>query len=211
MKTQNSKRINGIAALSLASVGLLALILALPSSIGTGQAQSAVQQPSSKVTAKVSNRTLIPPTTGTGAWVTILCNNIKTANNKDLFITAALEVGIATETQAPPEAEAEAVIEVRVLRDGQEVEPGVIAYGKRKQELEVSGSAQVELELKTLQAASFSFVGEDVPVGVHQICVQARVRTEAEGGDVEASGAVGKGTLTVESVRLIKGEDVVLD
>jgi len=41
--------------------------------------------------------------------------------------------------------------------------------------------------------------------------VQARIRVKTEGGDVEAEGVVGKGTLTVESVRLIKGEDVILD
>ncbi len=217
MKTQNNKWLNGIAALSLASVGTLALILAFPSSIGTGQAQSAVQQPSAKVTAKVSNRTLIGPvraengTSADSGWVTILCNNIKTANLKDLFITAALEVGIETETQSPPNSEAKGFIEVRVLRDGQEVEPGVIAYGKREQELDVADTATVELGLETLEAASFSFVDVDVPVGVHQICVQARVRAKTEGADVEAVGAVGKGTVTVESVRLIKGEDVLLD
>ena len=65
------------------------------------------------------------------------------------------------------------------------------------------------MELETLDAASFSFVDVDVPVGVHQICVQARVRATTEGTDVEAEGVVGKGTMTVESVRLIKGEDVL--
>jgi len=197
---------------------LLALSLALPFTVATGHAQQP-QQPSAKVTAKVSNRTLIGPvkaangTSADSGWVTILCNNIKTANMKDLFITAALEVGIETETEAPPppEAKAKAKIEVRVLRDGQEVEPGIVAYGKREQELEVSGNAVVELELETLDAASFSFVDVDVPVGVHQICVQARVRVKTAGADAEAVGAVGKGTLTVESVRLIKDEDVILD
>ncbi len=200
---------------------VLALSLALPFAVATGNAQTPQpQQPSAKVTAKVSNRTLIGPVSaadGTEAdsgWVTILCNNIKTANMKDLFITAALEVGIETETTVPPppEAKAKGKIEVRVLRDGNEVEQGVVFYGKREQELEVStnSTAQIELELETLDAASFSFVDVDVPVGVHQICVQARVRVKTEGTDAEAEGVVGKGTLTVESVRLIKGEDVLL-
>src|SRR6059036_3816170 len=114
MKTQNSKWLNGIAALSLASVGMLALILAFPSSIGTSQAQSAVQQPSAKVTAKTSNVTLIPETTGTSDWVTILCNNIKMPNRKDLFITASLETGLYTRTLVPPEATARASVQVRV-------------------------------------------------------------------------------------------------
>ena len=131
---QNSKFIGGLAALSLA----------LPLVVATGHAQNTTQQPSAKVTAKVSNRTLLGPieaangTSADSGWVTILCNNIKTANLKDLFITAALEVGLETETASPPETESKAKIEVRVLRDGQEVEPGVIVYGKREQELELS-------------------------------------------------------------------------
>ena len=195
-----------------------ALGMAVAFAVATAHAQNAVQQPSAKVTAKVSNRTLLGPieaqngTSADSGWVTILCNNIKTANMKDLFITAALEVGLETETASPPETESKAKIEVRVLRDGQEVEPGVVVYGKREQELELSaGDQTAELELETLDAASFGFVDVDVPVGVHQICVQARIRVKTEGGDVEAEGVVGKGTLTVESVRLIKGEDVILD
>src|SRR5438552_5474718 len=149
----------------MATVGVaVPLILTLAQSTNTGQ------QPSAKVTAKVSNRTLIGPVraeNGADAdsgWVTILCNNIKTPENKDLFITAALEVGIETETQSPPNAEAKGKIEVRVLRDGLEVEPGVIAYGKREQELDVAGTATAEVGLETLEAASFSFVDVDVPV-----------------------------------------------
>src|SRR5436190_21351352 len=196
----------------------MALGMAVALAVAIAHAQNSAHQPSAKVTAKVSNRTLlgsIEAQNGTSAdsgWVTILCNNIKTANMKDLFITAALEVGLETETASPPETESKAKIEVRVLRDGQEVEPGVIVYGKREQELELSGGDQTaELELETLDAASFSFVDVDVPVGVHQICVQARIRVKTEGGDVEAEGVVGKGTVTVESVRLIRGEDVLLD
>jgi hypothetical protein len=210
MKTQNNKLVRGTLVLGVAAVATAGLSLAIPMMFGTGHAQNATQQPSAKATAKVSNRTLIAKTTGTGDWVTILCNNIKTPNWKDLFITAALEVGLQTETEAPPDSEAEAFLEVRVLRDGQVVEPGVIAYGRREQELEAEGPDEVELELETLVASSFSFVDVDVPTGVHQICVQARVRTEGE-GDFSAWGAVGKGTVTVEEVRMIKGEDVVLE
>src|SRR6266446_6929763 len=72
-----------------------ALGVAVAFAVATAHAQ---QQPSAKVTAKVSNRTLLGPieaqngTSADSGWVTILCNNIKTANMKDLFITAALEV-----------------------------------------------------------------------------------------------------------------------
>ena len=183
--------------------GLLALSLASSLAMGTANAQ---QQPSAKVTAKTSSIVLIPETTGTGDWVNVLTNNIKTANNKDLFITAALEVGLLTRTETLPDASARASVQVRVLRDGQVVEPGVIAYGRR---IQIVNSSLIDLSLDTLEAASFSFVDVDVPVGVHSITVQARVDT---GGvpNFTAFGLVGKGTLTVESVRLIKGEDVVL-
>lgn len=189
-------------------VGIATAGVVIPLVIALAQSNNTTQQPSAKVTAKVSNRTLIPPTTGTGDWVTILCNNIKTANTKDLFITAALETGLFTGTETPPEAVARASVQVRVLRDGQEVEPGVIAYGRRTQTLR--SDVPIELQLDTLEAASFSFMDVDVPVGVHQICVQARVDTGGS-GTFEASGAVGKGTVTVESVRLIRGEDVLLE
>ena len=55
------------------------------------------------------------------------------------------------------------------------------------------------------------FAGFQCPArtsGVHTVSVQARVDTDGT-GDFRAFGAVGKGTLTVEEVRLIKGEDVV--
>src|SRR5438093_3621564 len=65
--------------------GLLSLGLALPLIVATSHAQS---QPSAKVTAKTANLTLLPETTGTGDWQTVLANSIKTANQKDLFINS---------------------------------------------------------------------------------------------------------------------------
>jgi len=187
-------------------LGLLAMSLVLPVALSTGYAQHP-QQPSAKVTAKTSDHVLVPETTGTGDWVTVMTNTIKTANAKDLFLTAALEVGLFTRTDTPPNSSARASVQVRVLRDGQVVEPGAIAYSRRLQTL--NSTQPIELSLDTLEAASFSYVDVDVPVGVHTIEVQARVDTGGS-GDFSAFGVVGKGTLTVESVRLIKDEDVAL-
>ena len=86
MKTTMNHLISGLAVLSVA----------LPLTMGTAGAQN---QPSSKVTAKTANLTLLPKTTGTGDWQTLLANTIKTANQKDLFITASLEVGLFTQTK----------------------------------------------------------------------------------------------------------------
>jgi hypothetical protein len=207
-ETNKNKMVGSVLALSVGIGAIVALSLALPLGVGTSQAQSPPNQPSAKVTAKVSNVTLIGPTANQSDYVTLLCNNIKTANMKDLFITAALQVGLFTRTEVPPDAQARAGVQVRVLLDGQVVEPGVVVYGRRI--LTLSANESIELQLESLDAASFSFVAVDVAQGVHQICVQARVDTGGS-GTFSAEGAVGKGTVTVESVRLIRGEDVVLD
>jgi hypothetical protein len=231
MKTNNSKLI----------VGMLALSLALPVALVTANAQS---QPSSKVTAKTASITLVDwSTTGTGGWTTLLTNKIKTANQKDLFINASFEVGLYTETlvksrnMTSDTSTADAKVQVRVLLDGNEVEPGAVVYGRRKQTLSatlegaIAGCLSIdpltggivldetcvepeiiELILETMDAASFNFVAVDVPQGIHTIDVQARVdtATSTQLGAATAKGLVGKGSMVVESVRLIKGEDVVL-
>jgi hypothetical protein len=195
--------------------GLLAAGLALALTSTSALAQQP-QQPSAKVTAKTSSLVLIPETKGTGDWVTVLCNNIKTPNDKDLFITASFEAGLYTRTETPDTSmsTARARVRVRVLLDGQQVEPGVITYNDRIQTLStvLEPTEAVKLILRTMAANSFGYVAVDVPVGVHQVCAQARVDTEGtttDGAVFAAMGSVGKGTLTVESVRLIKGEDVV--
>src|SRR2546425_10891526 len=73
-----------------------AVILTMALAAGSANAQS---QPSAKVTAKTSNITLLPQTSGTGDWQTLLANTIKTANQKDLFISASFEVGLFTQTK----------------------------------------------------------------------------------------------------------------
>jgi len=227
-------------------VGVLALSLALPLVVTTGRAQTS--QPSSKVTAKTANLTLLPATTTTGGWQTVLANTIKTANQKDLFISASFEVGLYTDTlvrsklMVSDTSTAKASVKVRVLIDGTRVvEPGEVVYGRRSQTLSATlegaiagcltivtnldGSLSIvldptcvqpeviELILDTLDAASFNFVAVDVPQGVHTISVQAQIDSSGtvQNGTFEAKGLVGKGSVTVESVRLIKDPNVVLD
>ncbi len=211
---------------------------------GTAYGQS---QPSSKVTAKTANLTLLPTTTGTGDWQTLLANTIKTANQKDLFINASFEVGLYTQTAASSKnmvkdtSSATAGVQVRVLLDGNEVEPGKVVYGRRMQTLSATlegaigncltlstnldgttsivvdtncvAAETIELIQETMDAASFSFVAVNVPQGVHTVAVQARIDTlgSAQLGTWSAFGTVGKGSMTVESVRLIKDPNVVLD
>src|SRR5213594_794412 len=123
-KVKNSQFMVAMLALSMAAV--------------SGYAQS---QPSAKVTAKTANLTLLPSTTGTGGWQTLLSNTLKTANQKDLFISASFEVGLFTQTLVSSKnmqkdtSTADANVQVRVLLDGNVVEPGQVVYGRRSQTL----------------------------------------------------------------------------
>jgi hypothetical protein len=221
----------------------ICLGLFLLSGIATVEAQNLS---SSKVTAKTANLTLLPKTSGTAGWQTVLFNTIKTANQKDLFISASLEVGLFTQTlsssknNTPDTSVAQANVQVRVLLDGQVVQPGTVIFGRRTQTLtatlegaiagclslatNLDGSVSIvvdpacvtpetiELILDSMDAASFNFVAVNVPQGVHTISVQARIDTtgSAQTGSWSALGTVGKGSMTVESVRLIKDANVVL-
>jgi hypothetical protein len=234
MKTNYNKLIGGM------------LTLAVVLAAVTGQAQTS--QPSSKVTAKTANLTLVKDTTTTGGWQTLFSNTIKTANQKDLFISASFEVGLYTDTLVSSKnmvkdtSSAEATVQIQVLLDGIAVEPGSVVYGRRKQTLSATlegaiakclslvvnsdGTTSIvvdedcvqpeviELILDTMDAASFNFVAVDVPQGVHTISVQASIgtltSTTSTGGSASAHALVGKGSMTVESVRLIKDPNVVL-
>ncbi len=117
----------------------MAVGLAYTLAIGTARAQNS--QPSAKVTAKTANLTLLPETTGTGDWQTLLSNTLKTPNQKDLFISASFEVDLFTQTKVSSKnmtsdtSTATANVQVRVLLDGKVVEPGQVVYGRRTQTL----------------------------------------------------------------------------
>jgi len=236
MKVKNSQFTIAMLALSLAAV--------------SGYAQNS--QPSSKVTAKTANFTLLPATTTTGDWVTLLSNNIKTANQKDLFVNACFEIGLYTDTlvrsknMVSDTSTAKASVKVRVVLDlgkanERIVEPGEVVYGRRQQTLSATLEGQIagcltivtnldgslsivldplcvqpeviQLVLDTMDAASFSFVAVDVPQGVHTVSVQAQIDSTGtvQNGTFAAHALVGKGAVTVESVRLVKDPNVVLD
>ena len=175
------------------------MALALPFSGAT--ALAADGQPSSKVTAKTANLTLIPWTTGNSAWVDVLTNTIKTANQKDLFIGASFEIGLYTRTLVKSKnmvsdtSSARTMVQVQVLIDGKPAEPGAVVLVRRSQTLidtlaggltvdPITGSIiptgtpeEIDLILTTMDAASFNFVAVNVPQGVHTIKVQARINT----------------------------------
>ena len=223
----------------------LVIVFTIGLLVSNGYAQNS--QPSSKVTAKTADLTLLPKTNGTGGWQTVLANTIKTANQKDLFINASFEVGLFTQTLSSSKnnqsdtSTATANVQVQVLLDGKVVQPGQVVFGRRTQTLTATlegaiagclslvtnadGSVSIvvdqtcvtpetiELILDSMDASSFNFVAVDVPQGVHTVSVQARIDTtgSAQTGSWSAFGTAGKGTVTVESVRLIKDPNVVLE
>ena len=76
----------------------------------------------------------------------------------------------------------------------------------------------LRLILRTLNANAFNFARDDVGVGVHQITVQAKADAAATILDDESGGTLagaeaftGAGSLLVEEVRLVKGENITID
>lgn len=219
-------------------LAVLGLALAIP-------AFAQNSQPSSKATAKASALTLLPKTSTSSGWHTVLSQQIKTAQGKDLFIVPSFEVGLFTQTRVSSKtmvddtSVGQAQVDVRVLVDGREAEPGVVAFGKRTQVLTAQLEGQIgnalvsvtnvdgtisttvdltlvqpetiELILDSVTASSFNFVAEDLQSGIHTISVQARIDTigSAQQGSFSALGLIGKGCVTIQSVRMVKAEDVV--
>lgn len=129
---------------------------------------------------------------------------------------------------------ASVAIQVQALLDGQPISPGVVTYAARTQTLSATlegaiagclttvtnpdGTTSIvldqncvtpetiELILSTLNAASFNFVASNVSVGSHTVSLQARISssTSVQNGTASAEGLVGKGTMTVETVRAVK-------
>jgi hypothetical protein len=71
---------------------------------------------------------------------------------------------------------------------------------------------ELQLILETMNANSFNFIQADLRPGVHNIQVQARLNlgASAQTGAAKARALIGKGSVTVESVRMIRGEDIEL-
>ncbi len=135
-------------------------------------------------------------------------------------------------------SEAHAAICVRVLVDGYEAAPGVVTFASRTQKLEaifqglIAGCLSVDplgnvildeacvepevlsLLLESISSNHFNFVYADLSSGVHTIELQAAIATNTaftEDSSAEAKALIGKGSLVVEEVRLIQGEDIILE
>jgi len=72
---------------------------------------------------------------------------------------------------------------------------------------------EIELILDTMDAHAFNFIAPDLTFsGVHTIEVQAMIETatSTQEGTASATATIGKGSVTIELVRMIKGEDIEL-
>jgi hypothetical protein len=138
---------------------------------------------SAKVTIQTSYLNALGPITNSTAatdinsgWQTVLEQNIKMANNHDLLVNAAFEVGLYTSTTVSSKnmvtdtATATASVKVRALVDGKEASPGQVVYGKRTQQLSATleGAIANCLGIITNSAGSLQIV-------LNTNCVQPEV------------------------------------
>lgn len=76
----------------------------------------------------------------------------------------------------------------------------------------------LQLIMRTLNASSFNFAKADVGVGVHTVTVQAQAQAAVNFADDASGGALagaeaftGAGSLIVDQVRLVRGQDITID
>ncbi len=69
---------------------------------------------------------------------------------------------------------------------------------------------EIELILSTLDANAFNFIDADLPSGNYTIEVQAVGITFASSSDAASAAVAGAGSVTIEVVRMIKGEDFIV-
>jgi hypothetical protein len=135
------------------------------------------------------------------------------------------------------ESMAKAKIVVKVLVDGEKAYPGNVVFAKRMQKLTATFQGlleeamtvqdgnvvinedelepeEIELFLNTMEANSFNFIMDDLSAGEHKVKVKAKIVAdwdfEQDKGDAEAWGTIGKGSVTIEEVRMIQDEDILL-
>ncbi len=156
--------------------------------------------------------------------------------NVSLEVGLTTDTKVMSKKLQRAEAEAEAMVKVMVLVDGVEALPGVVTYARRKQTMiaqfagdisncliidPTSGALVIDEEciepeslqliLDTMSAHSFNFIAADVASGEHKIEILALIDSSfavdgESGSQASANAYLGKGTVIVDCVRLLKGE-----
>jgi hypothetical protein len=206
--------------------------------------------PSAKATMQMGNIAVMAAHLGPGStksnWSTVMMGIMKTSQQKDMLMTASMEVGLYTRTLVrsklgtPDTSSASAGVEVRMVVDAgtpneRIAYPGAVIFGRRTQELTATFQGlidgcltvdpatggviidptcvrpeELQLVLDTMNANSFVFGLDDLGAGVHSMKLQARMvmNNTVQLGEAEARCTMGKGSMAVEEVRLVKGMQV---
>ena len=201
---------------------------------------------SAKFTANVKTMAAVSPmlaTNDTDGWSTVMSGQIHTATPKDLLIGVSLETSLLTDTVVKSSggvkdvSTAESGIEVKVVVDGQELDPaapGVVVFDKRKQQLSATlggyytnctdvnldgitdvltecelAPEEIGLLLETTAAHHFNFVQANLGQGTHTVVVKAKIsnNTVFANGSASASALLGNGSLSVEEVQAVNSLD----
>jgi len=164
------------------------------------------------------------PDGDTGEWEEIFTNTIKAPKAKDLIISVSLECEVSTNSRVKPGTPvvSEALVEVlvQVLVGDVVAEPGEVIFARRFQALVFKNPDDSVPDLvmvtanHTVTANSFNFIVEDVPKGNHDITVEAKIIACQVIGDQcqmhpETTVSLGKGTVAVESVKILKEKDFI--
>lgn len=196
---------------------------------------ASAQTPSAKAAVLVGDAGAVAAgSCDAGTWSNLFIINLKNSGSqKDFLLGLSGVTQIITDTKVKSSggtqdtSEAEAFIKVRILVDGNVAKPGPIVFDRRKQTLiakfngicidlngdgvvnfnECTTPEELQLILDTQAAHHFNFVSTEVGTGVHEVKAQActDVNTSSQTGSASASALFGKGSLTVEEVRLVKG------
>lgn len=206
----------------------------------TGATSFAQSQPSAKNSIQLSELTLLDASKGNTCediLSTTLKTSSQKDIVATVAIEAGLFTDTLVRSKGGTEdtSTAEGSVKIKVLVDGYAAFPGQVTFAKRKQTLmaklggietcvDSNGDGvvnygectlteeEIRLILESLEASSFVFALDDVGTGVHTIKVQACVDTSTsyQAGSAAAKAWVGKGSLSVEEVRLVKGSDITL-
>ena len=129
---------------------------------------------------------------------------------------------------------ARGLLEVRVLVDGSPVKPGAITLAESPRHLltrlgdvlrscaDTDANGTLVLDecvltgeeqrrvLEGLEDYALSFALDDIAPGTHELRVQARVSVSTQGatGSVSAGAWIGRGSVSLEEVRLVKSFDI---
>ena len=199
---------------------------------------SALAQPT-KATAKVGNVNVLNQTTlgWTTILSNTIMTAQENALFIDVSLETGLYVQTKTRSNGNKDtSSAEATIKVQVLVDGVPAYPGDVVFDRSNQTLSATlggilenctdsngdgdidlndctlAPEEIELIQDTMAAHSFNFILDNLAPGEHAVEVQAMISTSSSSGAGSASSnaTIGNGSVTIEAVRLNKGENILL-